>query len=97
MAAANHVLHYRNGSATRGIPSLHLTSQEKHGNNLTGYYDYPIASEDKISSYCDANWGPQSASQPNDSNKHGQMTIDECRSLSGIIVVRMGESRRLEK
>jgi hypothetical protein len=86
MTAAKHILRYLKGSSSRGI---RFTSKGHHG-KLTGYYDYPIASNDKTSSYCDANWGPQDASQPNDSNKDDLVTIDECRSLSGVIIVRMG-------
>jgi hypothetical protein len=86
MAAAKHVLRYLKGSATRG---LRFTSQGKHG-KLTGYYDYPIPSDEKTSSYCDANWGPHDASQLNERNKSDRMTIDECRSLSGVIIMRMG-------
>jgi hypothetical protein len=79
-------LRYLKGSATRGI---RFSSQGSHG-ELTGYYDYPIACTAKAAAYCDANWGPQDASQPTDSNKLDRMTIDECRSLQGMIIVRMG-------
>lgn len=74
------------------------TSKGKHG-KLTGYYDYPIASDDMASSYCDANWGPQDASQPNHTNKHDCMIIDEqCHSLDvGIIIVRMGACGGMEE
>ena len=86
MTAAKHVLCYLAGSAARGI---RFTSQGSHG-KLTGYYDYPIACTTKATAYCDANWGPQDASQPTESNKLAHMTIDECRSLQGMIIVRMG-------
>jgi hypothetical protein len=86
MMAAKHVLHYLKGFSTRGI---HFTTLGTH-RKLTGYYDYPKASNEKATSYCDANWGPQYASQPNDTNKSDIMTIDECRSLQGVIIVRMG-------
>jgi hypothetical protein len=73
MAAAKHVLQYLKGSATRGI---HFTTLGTHG-KLTSYYDYPMASNKKAASICDANWEPQDASQPNESNKTDVMTINE--------------------
>ena len=78
MAAAKHGFRYLKGSTTHGI---RFTSQGSHG-ELTSYYDYPNAytstSTNKATAYCDANWGPQDASQPTKSNKLDRMTIDEC-------------------
>ena len=79
MTAVKHVLRYLKGSATRGI---RFKSQGSHG-ELTGYYDYPIACTTKATAYCDANWGPQDASQPTEANKL-DLTIDECRSLQDM-------------
>jgi hypothetical protein len=86
MAAAKHVLRCLKGSATRGIRFTTLGTHDK----LTGYYDYPMASNEKASSYCDANWGPQDMSQPTETNRGDIMAIDECRSLQGVIIIRMG-------
>jgi hypothetical protein len=86
MTAAKHVLRYLKGSAFRGI---RFSSDGDHG-ELTAFYQCPIACTGKASACCDANWGPQDASNPTETTKHDRMTIDECRSLQGILVVRMG-------
>lgn len=93
MTAGKHILRYLKGSAIRGI---RFTSKGEHGQLSTGWpatkCDYPIASNDRTSSHCDANsWGPQDAShQPNHSNKDDRMTIDDFRGvpLPGKLTVR---------
>jgi hypothetical protein len=84
--AAKHVLRYLKGLASRGIC---FSSDGDHG-ELTAFYQCPIACTGKALACCDANWGPQDASNPTETTKHDRMTIDECRSLQGILVVRMG-------
>ena len=86
MTAAKHVLRYLKGSASRGI---RFSSDGDHG-ELTSFYQYPIPCTGKAVACCDANWGPQDASNPTEATKHDRMTIDECRSLQGLLVVRMG-------
>jgi hypothetical protein len=58
MTAAKHALCYLKGSAFRGI---RFSSDGDHG-ELTAFYQCPIDCTGKASACCDANWGPQDAS-----------------------------------
>jgi hypothetical protein len=83
MKAAKHVLRCLKGSASRGI---RFSSDGDHG-ELTAFYQHPIACTGKASACCDANWGPQDASNPTETTKHDRVTMDDCRLLQGILVV----------
>jgi hypothetical protein len=57
------------------------------------FCDHPVACASKSAACFDANWGPQDASHPTDSNKLDRMTVDqEHRLLQGMIVVQMGSA-----
>ena len=86
LTAAKHVLRSLKGSASRGI---RFFSDGNHG-ELTSFHQYPIADTGKATAYCDANWGPQDASNPTEANQFEVLAIDECKSLQGILIVRMG-------
>jgi hypothetical protein len=80
LAADQYVLQYLQQSRTRGI------SYSSTSSNLSGSISYPCTNP-ATTGYTDANWGPQDASTPSPTDT---VTIDECRSLYGAIVTRMG-------
>jgi hypothetical protein len=72
------------GSASGGAC---YSSNGDHGELTAFYQQRSIACTGKAAACCDANWGPQDASNPTEATKHECMTIDKCRLLQGMLVV----------
>ena len=81
LAAARYVLQYLQQSRAQGI------SYSSTGSNLSRSVSYYPCTNPAITGYTNANWGPQDASTPSPIDT---VTIDECRSLHGAIITRMG-------
>ena len=81
--SAKRVLQWLGGTRTHGI---RFTQGEAFAKGIVAWVDRP-ADVTSTTTYTDANWGPQDASTA----LPGQtITDDECRSLLGHIVIRMG-------
>ena len=81
--SAKRVLQWLGGTRTHGI---RFTQGEAFAKGIVAWVDRP-SDVTSTTCYTDANWGPQDAS----TSRPGQtITMDECRSLLGHIVIRMG-------
>ena len=83
MDSAKRVLQWLKGVKTHGI---RFTQGGDFAAGIASWVDRPVDIT-TTSAYTDANWGPQDASHP---KPNETITQDECRSLLGHIVLRMG-------
>ena len=74
-----YVIRYLKGTKSKGIKFS--TSNNVH---LESFIKFPV-DPSKITSLCDANWGPQDQSKPKD-NDNRQIELYKTRSLSGFLL-----------
>jgi hypothetical protein len=79
---------------------LHFTSSPN--SSLESYIHFPLSTDDigpstngQLTTFCDANWGPQDASKPSPTNTR-LVSINETRSICGHIFFLGGLSHSLE-
>ena len=76
--AAKHVIRYLKGTKSLGI-SFKTTPDKR----VTSYVKFPV-SNDTITPFCDANWGPQDQSRPKPTDP--PIELFKSRSLSGYLI-----------
>ena len=82
LLGAKYVLRYLTGSTSHGI-SFTSRSADSY---LSTTFGWP-KDDSALSTYTDANWGPQDASKPKPADS---ITLNECRSLLGYLSTRTG-------
>ena len=68
----------------KGTKTLGICFDTETASKVEAFVKFPLPN-DKITSLCDANWGPQDQSRPRD-NESRQIDIFKSRSISGYIL-----------
>jgi deoxyuridine 5'-triphosphate nucleotidohydrolase len=67
----------------KGTKSMKICFSSKQNNTLESFTKFPLPQG--ISNLCDANWGPQDQSKPNDKSVPAELDLFKTRSISGYI------------
>jgi hypothetical protein len=87
------------GRYLKSTADLGLLFSSRRNTTFEGYIYFPLSETDdlpsggtapRLTSFCDANWGPQDASLPNPLGPLRQVSIDESRSICGHLLMMGG-------
>jgi len=79
------------GKYVKATASLGIFFSSRHNSKLEAFVFFPVGQSDKtpLTAFADANWGPQEASRPNESNIR-EISLNETRSICGHIIFMCG-------
>ena len=67
---------------------IHFSS--RHNSKLEAFVFFPVGTKEvTLAAFADANWGPQEASRPNESNIR-EVSLNETRSICGHFIFLCG-------